>query len=493
MLRRPHLHLVGADLVFLISNRSLIALSETEQQIWADAEQPLTVAELVARHGADAASRVARLAMLGVIDLAEPAPTGARRRIMVIEPHSDDAVLSVGGTMWARRHDVEFTIVTVFSRSIYTSYFHSARDYFDVETVTALRRAESERVARLLHAQHRDLDLQDATLRHRDDSWDRDRFLANRPAVSASNNRRPSRAEFERVRQVIQQVLLSCDADEVWSPMAVGSHSDHHLARDACLATLVEHPELLSRYTVRLYQDTPYDGQFPGHAPAIVLQLRSWGATLESEDVPIDDLLDDKLRLVSVYASQFKADAVRKGIELSGATGQSPGLHEHLWRLAVVPREVNPEALTVDRADVARSTAGLRRMLPSIRRRGSLRLLLLVPSGRWAEDIDEVLDIFPELKVEVFASGAALAEAEAHKPAGVDFRPLVDGSRRWATLALRLGVGRAVPTVFVAGTERRTQAEQLAHTWVRFPHLVVPSMDHFLRALRDAHAAEALT
>ena len=164
---------------------------------------------------------------------------------------------------------------------------------------------------------------------------------------------------------------------------------------------------------MRLYQDTPYDGQFPGHAPAIVLQLRSWGATLESEDVPIDDLLDDKLRLVSVYASQFKADAVRKGIELSGATGQSPGLHEHLWRLAVVPREVNPEALTVDRADVARSTAGLRRMLPSIRRRGSLRLLLLVPSGRWAEDIAEVLDIFPALKVEVFASEAALAEAEA--------------------------------------------------------------------------------
>ena len=69
---------------------------------------------------------------------------------MVIEPHMDDAVLSVGGLMLQRCGECEFLIVTIATRSVATSYRDLDREFFDIETVSGIRKAESRIVARLL-------------------------------------------------------------------------------------------------------------------------------------------------------------------------------------------------------------------------------------------------------------------------------------------------------------------------------------------------------
>ena len=82
------------------------------------------------------------------------------------EPHSDDAVLSIGGTLWARRHECEFVVATVCSRSNFTSYYMLGRDYFDVDAISSLRAAEAELFVRLIGGQYRALGRSDAPLRY---------------------------------------------------------------------------------------------------------------------------------------------------------------------------------------------------------------------------------------------------------------------------------------------------------------------------------------
>src|SRR6478736_5671512 len=101
--KRPHFTLRDEGLVFLISRRPFASLEAGDRALWNHIDGVATIGQLRGV-AADADVRLERLATLGVCDLVEPRFPANRRRVLVIEPHMDDAVLSVGGEMWARRH-----------------------------------------------------------------------------------------------------------------------------------------------------------------------------------------------------------------------------------------------------------------------------------------------------------------------------------------------------------------------------------------------------
>lgn len=485
VLRLPHFHNTGGQLSFLISNRPHALLTSTEQQVWSHLQNEATIADLTEVFGDEVLSTLARFVELGVCVVARPAAAKRRRRILVIEPHGDDAALSVGGTMWLRRDQAEFTVATVFSRSNYTSYFHSARDYFDVDQVTALRAAESDLFGRLIAGRHLPLGLSEATLRYRDGNWSVDWFRQNISAVYASNNHRASTYEFTKARERLRECLFSADTDEVWIPMGAGTHSDHHLTRDACLSLLMEFPSLTSNRDIRLYQDVPYDAQFPEHPSEIVERLRAWGAALTAETVSISDVFAEKLRLVSLYASQFKIEVVEREI-LASAEGEGPrgSRAEHLWTLERLPISIDTFELSVDRKEIDDTVEVLRPKLSAIRSAQTIRLLMLVPAGQWSRDITELLQQFPKAQFQVFMSPAALAEAQGHVFDRVQTYAVTQSPLAWIRLALKLAFRRAAPIAFVAGIERQRDALRLTLLWRRSTSLVVPSMDHLVTALR---------
>ena len=57
-------------------------------------------------------------------------------RYLIVEPHMDDAVLSLGKAMGKRRHEAEMTVLTVSSISNYTSYHKLFRGLFDIDQFT---------------------------------------------------------------------------------------------------------------------------------------------------------------------------------------------------------------------------------------------------------------------------------------------------------------------------------------------------------------------
>jgi len=150
VIRRPHFLLRGDSLFFLISQRPFVVLNQSEQILWNVLEKEASVRALQARLGALADEGIRRLLALEVAEVVLSAPPGKRRRVMVIEPHMDDAALSVGGLMLQRRADCEFLIVTMATQSVASSYRALDREFFDIKTVSGIRKAESEIVARLL-------------------------------------------------------------------------------------------------------------------------------------------------------------------------------------------------------------------------------------------------------------------------------------------------------------------------------------------------------
>ena len=183
--RLPHYRLRDAGLHFLISRRPAVHLEAHEQEVWRALDGSAPIEALLERFPGRAEPALRRFLDLGVCALVEGSFPAGRRRVLVIEPHMDDGALSLGGTMWSRRAVCEFTLVTLAGRDNFTSYYFLDRDYFNVDEVSALRRAESALLARALGGRHVALDLSEAPLRYRQDDWTLDWYRRHRDSVSA--------------------------------------------------------------------------------------------------------------------------------------------------------------------------------------------------------------------------------------------------------------------------------------------------------------------
>jgi LmbE family N-acetylglucosaminyl deacetylase len=482
----PHYRLREDGLHFLISRRSVARLDAREQEIWRALDGTSRVQDLVARYPASALPTLCRLLDLGVCLLVESRFPEARRRIVVVEPHMDDGVLSLGGVIWQRRAECEFTIVTLAGRSNFTSYFYLDRDYFDVEEVSALRRAESELFARAVGGRHVALDLPEAPLRYRPGRWTLDWFRAHQGSVASFIGHTSGPGELRAWTDALRQALRDLPADEVWAPIGVGPHTDHELVRNAFLKILMEDVDRLRRGEVRLYQEVPYAARFPRFTAEIVEELTRSGASLERETIPVTESFADKLRLVSIFASQFKLDVLRPDIEAAAraAAGEGGGMAEVLYRVTAPPDHLDLLALSVGAAEVRRLAKELGPWLERHRRARRIRLLMRPPAGRWAEDAQLLLDAFPLARLSVRASSDALAEMkDVHSPR-IEVGLIGQGAAGWALGVLRANLEGPAPTLVIAYPERMREARALSRLLLLSDPLLVPSMNHLALALR---------
>lgn len=484
VLRNPHFVRREEALFFLDSRRPHMTLTTADAALWDALEGNPSVADLRARIGSGMEEGLEQLLGKAVCYVASRFP-GKRRRVAVIEPHIDDAALSVGGTIWQRRDRCEFTIVTVGSRSNFTSYFDLDRAYFDVEKVSALRKAEADLFARLIGGRHVALGHNEATLRYRDGDWTLDWYRRHRYSVSAFISHRSGDAELRRWTDAVRAVLRDIQAEELWIPLGVGAHTDHELARNACLSALLEEPALSVGRELHFYQEVPYAVHDPGYTTRLVHALERAGACLVPAPSSIEESFDAKLRLLTVFGSQFKLEALLPAIDASArlASGGS-GRSELLWRVEQLPQTLDQLSLYVD-APVIEQNAGLLSQW-SLRHRhtGKMRILLLVPPGRWAEDLELLFGTFPDAHFDVYATTATEAEVAERPSSRVRLRRVASGRTAWAMLSLRLAVSPPVPTVFLAGPKRLALAERLSRLWPMSDPVVLPSLGHLVTALQ---------
>jgi LmbE family N-acetylglucosaminyl deacetylase len=483
LVRRPHFHLRRNALFFMASERPCRLLSETEAKVWNLMQQPLSVETVreACRECTDALIR--EFLRNQFCELVEPTFPSARRQVLVIEPHPDDAALSVGGIMWLQRLKCEFVIATMASRSNHTLYYGQGRDYFDIGEVIEIRRRESELVARMIGGTHVSVGLTDAALRYRDTHWTLDYFLRHRMSIKAGISRIPDDQERKRWSEAVLRLLAEIPSAEVWIPLG-GPHVDHILTVDACLEAFLSNPSLVVGRVLRVYQDIPYLARFPRYMNDALEALRRAGAVLERELIPINVTYEQKLRLTSVYASQDIRD-MRGAIEAGAlAYGSAVGYAEVLWTLRGLPHRIDPSAIrTVETAEQAPEEVSA--WLSKNKEAKYVRVLLLVPTGRWAADLELLCGAFPRARFVLYVAGTAAAEVGDALSDRVEVRKVLTGTLDWILLILWFAAAmKTLPTLFHVGDRRLREARLLSRLWLRGDTLVVGSMDRLVSALR---------
>lgn len=482
LLLRPHFRLEGSALFFMASKRPYRLLSSDEIDIWDAIEQPVAIGLLRDQFPERADEVIRDFWRSELCELVEPPFPEVRRRILVIEPHADDAALSLGGVMWLRRRECDFIVATMASRTNFTSYYYTGRHYFDVGRVMEIRRGESNLFARMIGGSHVAAGLTDAALRYRDTDWSLDFFNHHRLSIAAATARSANKEEQERWTEAVRRLLVQTPSHEVWIPLG-GPHTDHQMTVNACLAAFVSDPSLVTGRVVRVYQEVPYAAQFPGYTGEMLAALRRTGAELEPETIPIGEVFDQKLRLVSVYSSQFKMHKMRSGIEASALVHGSGEHSELLWTVRRMPERIDPSGIFPESTAEQKQEEAAAAWVLQNRNAEKVRVLLLVPTGRWAGDLELLCEAFPQARFEVFVAPAAAAEVTDAESDRVEVQNVGTGAVLWGLLSLRLAAARPMPTLFHVGERRLREAEWLSKLWVQSDSLVVASMNPVVRAL----------
>jgi LmbE family N-acetylglucosaminyl deacetylase len=484
LVRRPHFQLQGDALFEPGSKNPRRKLSAAETRFWDLMRRRVSVKEVREARGECADAMIREFVGSEFCEVVEPVFPGDRRRVLVIEPHADDAALSLGGTMWLRRLECTFVVATMASRSNHVRYRDLGCDYFDINEVTELRRRESELFAGMVGGVHVSVGMSDAVLRYRDAHWTAEFFRRHQMSIQVATSRIADDRERRRWTDAVRRLLTEQPSAEVWFPLG-GPHADHMLTADACFAAFLEDPSLVRGRILRVYQEFPYAARFPRHMTDALNALKNAGAVLEENPVPIDNAGEQKLRLASVYDSQ-EIEEMRADTQASAlGHGLTAGPAELLWTLKSLPERIDPAGIVSGAMAGHNQAVAVQMWLSRNKQKERLRVLLPMPTGRWAADLEALCAAFPHAKFEVYVAPAAEAEVVDAPSDRVEVRKVASGALSWILLSCRLSLEmRAPPTLFHAGARRERQARLLAKLWPRSDTLIVASMDALVSALQ---------
>ncbi len=479
---RPHFSRKGERVFFLVARRPALELRPEEIGLFDAIDGSRNVGWLAAAH-AGAELALARWHEAGVVELVEARePPPAHPHLVVVEPHIDDAILSTGGRMLRRAGRQRITILTLAPRSNFTSYWFKNRFPFDLETVTSLRRREGALAARLVGAEHRVMDGLEANLRFvPPERWSEASFSRLYAAYEPFLHSTPSLEETEATAERLSRALDPLSPDELWIPLGLGEHVDHHLTREACLEMLRRDPARLERVEVRLYQDLPYAVQLPGHAQSMTAALARHGGVLEPEREIIADVHERKMRAVSVFASQWKIEAI------------APSLAEPIetaYRLQRLPGRVPPAELRPHPEVTARIA---RAIAPWIARRNEQRRINVVGAGpfaRFGEEMERLRRFFPAAQVRVFVLEDFAWQTDGFSDPSVHVEVVPRQVSRWSRLLLAEAGRRPSPTILVrypswTPKHRALNQAMLRALW-RHPRVLVSALEEVTALLVES-------
>jgi LmbE family N-acetylglucosaminyl deacetylase len=390
----------------MLSRRPTLEILPDEVSFYEAIDGSRTVAQLEERHPG-AGELLRQWHQAEVLELIAPITPPSHPRIVVIEPHIDDAVLSAGGRMLNRSGKSHITVLSVVTRSIFTSYLTLGRPFLDCQAITKLRNEESELACRLIGAEHRSLGWDDAPLRVLPaDQWTAETAEICKDSLYLFTNYVPDQREIHVLAEQLARKLCALAPDELWFPMGLGNHVDHRMTRNACLLMLTEARSQFQNTIVSMYEDLPY-AETPGHPKQVENVMRAAGNCVTRETEEITDVFEEKARVASVYASQFKSSYIIP--DLRGAAereGRGDGrLGEAYLRLegkVQAPRE----------SLLARESRGLRRLESQVRRLvkpgdgpGKITIVALPTGsmGKWKSATKCLLNSIPDPRFQIFA------------------------------------------------------------------------------------------
>lgn len=437
---RPHIQRRDLNLFFMISRRPLLQLSREEISLYDNIDGRRTVAELEGIYPG-ASEPLFRWREAAIIELIPPVVSPPAPHLVVIEPHMDDAVLSAGGRLLNRRGRCRITILSVVKWSNFTSYLFSRPEFSNVPEVTNLRLREAALVARILGAEHRCLTWEDAPLRFcPPDRWSSATLARFKKAPEDFVRMAPNPEEVALLARELSRELGMLAPDELWIPMGLGEHLDHRTTRSACLLMLADAHRQFSTVPVQMYEELPYATE-PGQAEQIARALAGCGTRLLRATEDVSEMLNDKVRLSSIYASQFKVSYIEPIIRrFAGREGGASGRFTEVYYRVEGERSLPAEShLARDWSGLAVLDTKLRSLLLKKGECRRLTIMALPPGqlGRWKTDSDSLVAAFPSADLRVYAPPEAAWQPEDGGNVKIKIELVHGGWLGWISVVLR--------------------------------------------------------
>jgi LmbE family N-acetylglucosaminyl deacetylase len=234
-----------------------------------------------------------------LVALMPPGRPDAGAGVLVISPHPDDAVLSLGAALAGARG----TVADVFSRETWSPRAFYARR----PELTAATILEEERIGcRILGAEPVFLDFPDAPLR------------GVSPFSATASDDDLTLAVADALREVVES------HDVTYAPLGIGNHVDHLICREATIRLIRDGTITPNR--VSFYEDLPY-AAFPQPSAA----ASGPAATAEVRIASTRETMA-KTEAVRAYHVQLRKGVRHRVLAHGRAIGEHGLLGERLWR-----------------------------------------------------------------------------------------------------------------------------------------------------------------
>ncbi len=482
--RRPHFHLERDELFFLVSARPYLKLTDDEIRCWIEIDGSKTISELeILVPGAKAV--VSKLWSQNVIEVIDVRPRANRLRVVVVEPHMDDAILSVGGVMKRDHGEKQFTVVSMVGTSNFTSYGKIGRPYFDVNTVSMLRKQESALVMDCLGGKHITLDMLDAPLRCVAGNWTLQQHLDRRRQVSAFINSAPRQEEQMRWTSALASFLSQNEFDEYWFPLGIGASTDHEMTRNASLKWIEDNNGILSRARVCFYRDVPYLSDYPAHLRQLRKSFENSGMKIVDELIPIDAQMQEKLRLISVFASQFKLSYMGPRVKKAAASERCAKVQfsEVLWDIKKVGDKIDSTATYSGRDSLKIIYSQWVRWQKEVSRLSKVNVVCPMGIARWGEDFTLFLNRMPSVKINVYVPEGVGEEVSnySHERVGITLMPA--DKKAWVKLILKSRFTHSTGLLLFIGSKNLRLRSLIKLYFFAMPTLVASTFDHLGRVI----------
>ncbi len=215
---------------------------------------------------------------------------------LIIAPHSDDALFSLGGFLLKESSKKKFTILNVFSQSDYCVMEEFPKN---PERITRLRKREELSFAKILNLQVFFLDLLEKPLRNKQKQDIHSELL------------------IDRIVNKINPLVRNYT--EVYFPLAIGENLDHTLVRKAILK-IASSTNSIDFWG---YEDLPYASNYRETFMEFEPSPRK---------IPITNEINEKCNLLQIYRSQLAINYISQ-IRHHAFNGKDEQAHEFFWKL----------------------------------------------------------------------------------------------------------------------------------------------------------------
>ena len=254
--------------------------------------------------------------------------------LLILSPHLDDAVLSVGGIMERAAEDgIAVAVGTIFTADANYALASSAR----VKALHALwglgdnpsvvRREEDIAAVKLLGSDYIHGDMLDAI--YRTDSGG-EALYATTGAVFSEPS--PKDQVWLPLRSLLEEWLTALKPSVVLCPLAVGRHVDHVITSEAFRGA-----QFTAKPDIFLYEDMPYSaGFFPPELPDTVQGAISRSNWEVGASVTVSVHTEKKIAAIMKYKSQLPdifphGRSVERELKRYILLGSHDGFRERLW------------------------------------------------------------------------------------------------------------------------------------------------------------------